>query len=220
MRSVIKIVRRVVIGLGLTALVLVLFPSQIEPLWAWTTNVSTSVGVDSFPPFSRAKDGAGLGLLVLALGGVVYNAWRERCLEVLRAEYEYGTGASQLKQQIKILSRELERVTGERDRWQQEHANLNKEHTAILVTAKEHEVHSKYGREDRATLQEIRTQLNELLLQKGHTQGFREAIEVMMAHLANHADMPTPAASPSLAVATNNGTRETNQQRPPLSFQP
>lgn len=220
MRSIIKIIRRLVIGLGLTALVLVLFPNQVEPLWAWTTTVSTALGQDSFPSFTRAKEGAGLGLLLLALGGIVYNAWRDRRLEVLRAEYEYGTGAAHLQQQIKILNKDLEKVTEERDRWQKEHANLNKEHTAVLVAAKEHEVRSNYGREDRATLQEIRSQFNELLLQKGHTQGFREAIEVMMTHLANHGDLPAPSAAPTVAVATSSATKEKNQQCPPLSFQP
>jgi len=216
-RSVIKIARRVVIGLGLTALVMVLFPSYAEPLWTWTSSVSTALGQEGLPPFSRAKDVSGIGLLLLSIGGVMYNAWRDRRYEVLRAEYEYGTGASQLQQKIAGLTRDLAKVTEERDRWQKEYANLNKEHTNILVLAKEHEIHSSYGKEDRETLKDLRAQFNNLLQEKGHTQGFREAIEVMMTHLANSADAPAPAST--FGVAVNNNAHK-NQQCPPLSYQP
>jgi len=216
-RSVIKIFRRLVIGLGLTALVTVLFPNYIEPLWAWSQSVSFALGQESFPAFSSAKEVAGFALLLLVLGGIIYNAWRDRRLEVLRAEYEYHTGAAHLQQRIATLNKDLARVTEERDQWQKEYTALNKEHTAALVAAKEYEVHSNYGREDRVTLKELRAQFNELLKEKGHNLGFHEAVEVMMAHLANHADLSaTPA--PTIGVTATSGPRDKAKDRPSLAY--
>lgn len=195
MRSTSKIIKRLVIGLGLGALILVLFPAHIEPLWQWAKGTSSAIYHDPLPTFGAVQSYASLGLLGLALVGVVYNTWRDRRLEVMRAEYEQLTGARHLRQRIGDLEKQLATITAERDQWQQDYATLNKQHTAALLAAKEYEVHSKYGREDRDALRQLRAQITDLLKEKGHTQGFREAMEVMMVHLAHHPDRPQDSST-------------------------
>jgi len=215
MLNLIHLVKRTVIAYALMVLTVVLFPGQMEPLWNWGTNTGAAVvEKESLPSFGQAKDFSGMSLLALAVGGIIYNLWRDRRYEVLRAEYNHNTGAAHLKQKVQELEHQVAKSTQERQELEKAYANLNKQHTAALVTAKEHEIHSKYGQEDRAALKDLRTRFEALLRERGGSMGIREAWEMMMNSFPQHSDLGDLSLHTSLPEK-NSRTNGNGTQKPP-----
>jgi hypothetical protein len=192
-------------ALGLLSLVVVLFPSHTEPLWDWGKTVGYALGRDPLPNFDSAQNFAGLTLAAFVLCGLGYNAWRDRRFDVMRAEYSFHTGANHLKTKVHELEERMAETLDERNRLQESLDTLQKAHTAALIASKEHEVRSKYGQEDRDTLREMRAQFEELLRTKGHTEGFREAIQFMMA---NYYEPTDSSGFPRELAGTQTAKRE------------
>lgn len=201
MRRVIRLVKRLFLVSGLIALAVVLFPGHTQPLWEWGQSVANAFGQDALPSFSAVQSYASLALLTLVVGGMAYSSWRDRCHEILQAEYAHQTGAKNLKQKVRELESELETVKAERERMRRDHAALSKEHTAALVAAKEHEIRSEYGREDREELRALRRQFEELVQAKGHTEGFRQAMHYVMADLSQQSEPSTVDAEATFSLA-------------------
>jgi hypothetical protein len=216
MRRVIQLVKSVIIGFGLLALLVLLFPKHMEPLWEWTKVTSAAVGYDALPSFAAGQSVAGLVLLVLAVAGILYTLWRDRRLEVLQAEYVYQTGAKNLKEKVRDLENRLGKMTVERNACQEQIAALNKKYTTALVSAKEHEVRGQFGSEDRAELRELRKRFEEVLRDKGHTEGFRVAMDLIMKELAHERDPSTVSMHSSSATAKKE--KDNGQQRDALSY--
>ncbi|MGF1578737.1 MAG: hypothetical protein ACFCD0_05175 [Gemmataceae bacterium] len=209
MRKANQLIKRSIVGSGLIALMVVLFPDQAKPLWEWAQSIGDGVGYDPLPEFSSGQGFARLIVLALSLAGIVYNAWRDRRFEVLQAEYESGTGAKHTKQKLKELEKQLQTVSNERTEWQTAHAELNKTLTDTLIAAKEHEIHRQYGEEDRQTLRRIRVELGELLEQKGHIEGFREAMQTLMVNFSES----QPEVTSTAAHQPSDSTRPNGRKR-------
>lgn len=188
MFQVLHLVKRSFITVGLCALLIVLFPGHAQPLWDWMKSTSAAVGQDPLPSFQSAQNMAGGTLLTLFLSGIGYTLWRDRRLHAFQAEYAHQTGAKHLKEKVRELTNQVDKITLERDALQEKLAALNKEYTAALVTAKEHEVRSQIGKEDRDELRALRKGFEELLKEKGHTEGFRVAMDLMMRQLSQDSD--------------------------------
>jgi hypothetical protein len=127
----------------------------------------------------------------------------------MQAEYTHQTGAKHLRERVSELEGQLKKATAKCEEWQQAFEALNKEHTAVLVAAKEHEVRSQYGRQDRATLDELRVKLETLLREKGHGEGVREALAWMAATMQREIDLSDmailspPASQPKVQPQRN-----------------
>ncbi len=215
MRKVSGLIKRALIVTSLVALTIVLFPNHTEPLWDWAKSTGTALGSDPLPTFDTAQGYAGLGLLGMVIGGIAYNLWRDRRLEVLQAEYDHKTGATNLKQKVRDLETQLDQVTKECQEWKEAHRALSKEHTTALLTSKEHEIHSQYGREDRETLKELRKAFDDFLQAKAHTEGFREAMELMIADLSQNTESPAVSAK---TMSSTKGGPNGSKNRPSLPF--
>jgi hypothetical protein len=191
MLNLIHLFKRTTIAFALMVLSVVLFPGQMRPLWSWgnTTGEAVGMGKDPLPDFADVEGFAGMSLLAMAVTGIVYNLWRDRRYEVLRAEYNHQTGASHLRQKVQELEQQATKATQERQELEKAYANLNKQYTTTLVAAKEHEIHSKYGQEDRAALKELRARFEALLRERGSSMGVREAWEMMMNSFPQHSDL-------------------------------
>ncbi len=218
MRTATRLLKRLVITCGLIALVVVLFPDYTRPLWEWGQSIGTAIGYDGIPSFATTQGLAGLSLLVLFFVGAIYNLWRDRRFEVLQAEYTYQTGAKHLKEKVQELENQVDKVTAERDDWQQQYARLNQQHTATLVAAKENEVHRKFGEGDREELQQLRRRFEELLKEKGHIEGLRIAMDYMMNDLSNESDPPNVSLKTSGEKSGNGNTRP-GQQKSAIPFE-
>lgn len=203
-------VRRLIIAFALIVLSIVLFPDHTQPLWDWGKSVGTSLGNDPLPAFETTKGFASMSLLGLALVGIAYNLWRDRRYQILRAEYAHQTGATHLKQKVRELEFELLKARQENEKLEASYQLLNKQYTAALVTAKEYEVHSKYGQEDRATLRDVRNQFEAVLREKSQTKGCQEALDLLLTALFHPADLP------EVNVQTNNSST-TRNSRPDFS---
>ncbi len=190
MRKTHQLIKRSIVGSGLIALLVVLFPNQARPLWEWVQSIGSGVGYNPLPDFPAGQGLARMVVLALGVIGVIYNAWRDRRFEVLQAEYESGTGAKHQKQKMKEMEKQLQTVSAERDKWQAAHADLNQTLTETMLAAKEHEIHRQYGEEDRQTLRRIRAELGELLEHKGHIEGFREAMQTLMVNFSEQQEQP------------------------------
>lgn len=188
MLRALHLVRRSIVTFGLVALMIVLFPGHAQPLWDWMKSTSAAVGQDPLPSFNTAQNMAGGTLLTLVLSGIGYTFWRDRRLEVLQAEYTHQTGAKHLKEKVRELMNQVDKVTAERDTLQEKLSDLTREYMVALVAAKEHEVRSQYGREDRDELRALRKGFEELLKEKGHTEGFRVAMDLMLRHFSQDSD--------------------------------
>lgn len=189
MLNLIHLVKRTLIAFALMSLSVVLFPGEMQPLWNWGKSTGEAVSNQPLPDFESARGFSGWSLLALAVGGIVYNLWRDRRYEVLRAEYNHNTGANHLRQKVQELEQHLAKSTQERQDLEKAHAALNKQHTAALISAKEHEIHSKYGQEDRAALKELRARFEAMLRERGSSMGVREAWEMMMNSFPQHSDL-------------------------------
>ena len=198
--------KRTIVAVGLVSLAVVLFPNQTEPLWQWGQSLGQTFGNDPLPSFPVAQFFSGIILLIFTLGGVTYNLWRDRRFEILQAEYSHKTGANHLREKVSELENRVEELTGEHTKLQKQHEALNKEHTSALVKAKEHEVRSQYGQEAQVALKDLRAQFEILLREKGHTKGFREAVELMVNQLPQTADV-TMQQSRQATNSRGNGDR-------------
>lgn len=214
MRRVIRTGKWLIIVAGLMALSVVLFPKHAEPLWTWVNTTGMALGLDPLPAFANVQGHATLTLLGLTLGTVVYTLWRDRRYEVMQAEYAHQTGASHLKQKVRDLEQQLSLLKAERDAFQDKYNKLQQAHTAALVASKEYEVRSEYGREDREMLSTLRQQLVSLMKEKGHIEGFREAMEVLMTNLDQHPDR----VAVHMRGASANTKQSDAERRPSLSY--
>src|SRR5688572_20261597 len=119
MNKVTRFVKKSIIALSLASLSVVLFPEYSQPLWEWAASVGGAFGQDVLPSFDSAQGLANLALLVVVLGGIVYNLWLGRRHEVLKAEYAHKTGATHLKQKVHELQVQVYQITMERDQLQE-----------------------------------------------------------------------------------------------------
>jgi hypothetical protein len=206
--------RLAVITAGLGSLAIVLAPTYTAPLWDWARTIGGLVGNDPLPSFGVTQHWSALTLVTFVVSGIAYNLWRDRRHHVLRAEYDYRTGASHLKEKVADLQAQLRRATAERDKWQESYLSLTRKHTDTLVTAKEHEVRSELGRSDHEALDALRKELDALVQARGHIEGFREAMQFFLANLSE------PGQAPAVAIeATANGSsrgKPGKDQRPAL----
>jgi hypothetical protein len=183
-----RIAKRLIAVLALAVLAVVLFPNYTEPLWDWGKTVGGALGSDPLPTFDSARGFSSMALLALVVGGLGYNFWRDRRHNALLAEYDYRTGATHLRKKVQELESQSKTLTAERDRLQELYMALNRQHTQALVTAKEYEVRSEFGQKDRDALQALRHQFETLAKEKGHIEGFREAMKVFFANVAEEVE--------------------------------
>jgi hypothetical protein len=200
MLSLARFFRSAVVAVGLASLATVLAPEYTEPLWDWAGAVARAAGHGPLPSFGEARHGAALVLATFVVAGVGYNLWRDRRQRALRAECDFRTGATHLKEKVAGLQAELRRTAAERDKWQESYLSLTKKHTDALVAAKEHEVRSEYGRCDHDALGALRKEFDALVLAKGHLDGFREAVHFFLVSASEPGQGPEAAA-----VAAPNG---------------
>jgi hypothetical protein len=211
-----RFVRSAVIAVGLASLAIVLVPGYSEPLWNWARTIAGVAGNDPLPSFGETEHWSAVALATFVIAGVGYNLWRDRRHRTLRAEYEFHTGATHLKEKVADLQSQLRRTTAERDKWQESFLSLSKKHTDALVAAKEHEVRSEFGRSDHAALAELRKDFETVVESKGHIEGFREAMHFFLA------SMSEPGKTPEVTVeTTTNGSskdRAARDRRKALPF--
>ena len=189
MLRLIQITKRLILAFIFLVVSVVLFPGQAEGLWDWGKSIGDAFGQDPLPAFATMHGFAGFSLLIATVVGIAYTVWRDRRFEILQAEYTHKTGANHLKQKVRELESQLESVRLEKEEVEHSLKTLNKQHTEVLVMAKEHEVHRKYGQEDRAALKELRTQFETLLREKGNTIGLRDAWQLMMQTFPDTSDL-------------------------------
>jgi hypothetical protein len=217
MNKVTRFVKKSFIALSLASLSVVLFPEYSQPLWEWAASIGGAFGQDVLPSFDSAQGLANLALLVLVLGGIVYNLWLGRRHEVLKAEYAHKTGATHLKQKVHELQVQVYQLTLEREQLQESYNKLNQAHTTALVVAKEYEVRSKFGQEDRDSLRELRSKIETLLRDSGHTQGFREAMAMLLTSTSPSTEFP--GMTPSVTSPTIKGVKNGRGDRTALPFE-
>lgn len=184
-----RLLRAAIIAVGLISLAFVLVPAYVEPLWSWVTFITSGIGTDVLPSFDETRHLSSMALAGFVLCGVVYSVWRDRRFRRLQAEYAYRTGAGRLKEKAANLETQLNKTIQERDDLEQAHEELTQQLTAALVSSKEHEVRSEYGRADRQVLGELRKEFDGLMRAKGNLEGFREAMHMF---LTNHNSEETP----------------------------
>ena len=197
MLFLIRYLRTAVIAVGLFSLVCVLFPNHIEPLWHWAKFVSSSVGTDALPTFEQTQHMSSLALAGFVICGIALNWWRSRSYRALQAEYAYQTGATHLKEKVAELETQLRKMTKERDNWEEAYLTLTKQHAAALVTSKEHEVRSEYGKADHEALGTLRKEFDAIVQAKGHIEGFREAMNFFLTRLSDSAEPVEVSVKPS-----------------------
>jgi len=156
MLTAFRLLRTAIIAVGLISLAFVLVPAYVEPLWNWVTFVTSGIGPEVLPSFNETQHLSGMASAGFVLCGVAYSVWRDRRFGRLQAEYSYRTGANQLKGKVADLETELRNTVQERNKLEQAYEALTKQLTDALVSSKEHEVRSEYGKEDRQLLSELR----------------------------------------------------------------
>jgi hypothetical protein len=217
MLSLARLLRSLFIALGLASLAIALVPTYTEPLWSWARTIAGLVGRDPLPSFGVVQHWSALALTSFVFSGVAYNLWRDRRHQTLRAEYDYRTGATNLKEKVAELQDQLRRVTSERDQWEDSYVKLSRKHTDTLVAAKEHEVRSEFGRRDQETLAALRKDFDSVMQAKGHIEGFREAMSFFLARMSDSGQLP------EVAVESTNGSsrnRPGKEQQAALPFAP
>ena len=217
MNKVFRIFKKLLIALCLSTVSVVLFPEFSQPLWEWAKSIDGAIGNNVLPGFDTVEGWANIGLLVLVLVGIVYTLWRDRCHDILKAEYAHKTGATHLKQKVYELQDQLYRITSDRDHLQGQLTKLNQEHTMALILAKEHEVRSRYGQEDRESLRELRAKLEILLRDSGHTDGFREAVALLMSNCPSNPEFS--GLSAAMSGPTVKGVKNGLGERASLPFE-
>lgn len=175
-----RIVRKLILVAGLLALMITVFPNQMQPLWDWANGIGSHVGGGYLPDFATAHQWASLSLVGLVLGGMGYVLWRDRRFEILQAEHESQTGAKHLKEKVRDLEQQTARLQQECNEWQQKSERINQELISTLLKAKEFEVRHEYGQEDRSVLKEMRATYERLLQEKSQHEGFHSAVDLMV----------------------------------------